>query len=140
MKMVVSDADALIALTHEGDVNHRKAITISTKLLEKGVTIIFPNTAILEAVTALKRALNLPEKSSLVNRQYYQGAFVVEYINENIQLLASKYYEKAVSKRNTAFDAVVVATAEELKADAIFSFDGWYKKLGFALLSDLYAR
>lgn len=137
MRTVVSDADALIALVHEDDVNHDRAITISAKLLEKGVNVIFPNTAILEAITALKRALNLPEKSALVNKQYQQGVFVVEYINESIQMLSSEYYEKAVSKQNTAFDAVVAACAKRLDSDAIFSFDGWYKKQGFKLTSDL---
>lgn len=137
MRTVVSDADALIALAHEDDVNHDRAITISAKLLEKGVNVIFPNTAILEAITALKRALNLPEKSALVNKQYQQGVFVVEYVNESIQMLSSEYYEKAVSKQNTAFDAVVAAAAKRLDSDAIFSFDVWYKKQGFKLTSDL---
>lgn len=63
MRIVVSDADALIAIAHEEDANHNKALTFSTKLLENGVNVIFPNTAILEAITVLKRALNLPEKS-----------------------------------------------------------------------------
>ena len=134
--LVVSDADALIALVHTEDANHAKAVAISTKLLEKGVTIILPNTAILEAITSLKRALNLPEKSALLNTQYQQGVFVVEYINEDIQMLSSKYYKEAISKKNTAFDAVVAATAKELNADAIFSFDQWYTKLGFTLASD----
>ena len=138
MRIVVSDADALIAITHEEDANHHKALIIATKLLEKGVNVIFPNTAILEAITALKRALNLPEKSALVNKQYQQGVFVVEYVNESIQMLASEYYEKAVSKQNTAFDAVVAACAKKLNADAIFSFDTWYKKQGFKLVSELF--
>ena len=30
--------------------------------------------------------------------------------------------------------------AKELNADAIFSFDDWYRKLGFTLASDLYAE
>lgn len=137
MKLVVADSDALIAIVHKDDTNHKKALAISTKLSQENAIVIFPNTAIIEAITALKRALSLPEKSALVNRQYQQGTFVVEYINEDIQMLSSKLYEKAVSKQNTAFDAVVAATAKKLSADAIFSFDGWYKKQGFKLVSDL---
>lgn len=137
MNIVVSDADALIALVHDQDVNHDKALALSTQFIERGITIIFPNTAILEAITTLKRALNLPDKSALVNKQYQQGAFVVEYINEGIQIQSSKYYEKAISKQNTAFDAVVAATAKQLNADGIFSFDQWYGKLGFKLASEL---
>lgn len=138
MNTVVCDADALIALVHDGDANHDKAVAISTKLLEKGVAVVFPNTAILEAITALKRALNLPEKSSLVNRQYQEGVFVVEYVDEKIQMLSGKYYEGAISKQNTAFDAIVAACAKKLNADAIFSFDEWYPKLGFKLAENWY--
>ena len=137
MKIAISDADSLIALVHQDDVNHDKAVTISKALSEQGITVIFPNTALIEAITALKRALNLPDKSEFVNKEYQKGAFVVEYINEDIQMLSSKFYEKAVSKRNTAFDAVVAACAEKLEADVIFSFDDWYQKLGFKLAEEL---
>ena len=137
VKLVVSDADALIALAHKDDSNHDKALVLSSKLAKKGVRVVCPNTAIVEAITALKRALNLPKESALVNEQYQKGVFIVEYVNEEIQMLSSQIYEKAVSKQNTAFDAIVAATAQKLKADAIFSFDGWYTKMGFKLVKDL---
>ncbi len=41
------------------------------------------------------------------------------------------------SKHNTLFDAVVAATAKKYQADAIFSFDKFYKKQGFKLASEL---
>lgn len=138
MNTVVSDADALIALVHEGDTNHNKAVTISSKLLEKGVDIFFPNTAILEAITALKRALNKPNLAHLINKKYQQGEFSVIYIDEEIQLMASRLFDqKANSKQNTIFDAIVVAAAKKYSADAIFSFDSWYPKLGMTLVKEL---
>jgi len=42
------------------------------------------------------------------------------------------------SKQNTLFDAVVAAMARRLNAAAIFSFDKWYEKLGFRLVTRLY--
>lgn len=67
-----------------------------------------------------------------------EGVFTVEYIDEEILKLATKYFEHANSKKNTFFDAIVAATAKRLEADAIFSFDNWYTKLGFKLASQVY--
>ena len=132
-KLAIGDADGLVALADEKDANHDRAQRVSKWLLDKGYEIIFPNTAILEAITALKRAKNLPEKAHLINRQYKAGAFLVEFINEEIQRRASSRFEKTVSKKNTIFDAIVIEVAVELQADYIFSFDGWYPKEGFKL-------
>lgn len=132
-KLVVGDADALVALADEKDQNFEKALKVSKWLLAKGYQIIFPNTAILEAITALKRAKNLPNKAHLLNKQYQAGAFMVEYIDEKIQRRASQRFESTISKKNTIFDAIVVETAVEFEADYIFSFDNWYSREGFDL-------
>lgn len=131
--LVVADADALIALVLEHDPNHKRAQQIADSLVNESVAIIFPVTVFPEAITSLKRAAKQPEKAHLINRQYLAGSFHVEYINEDIMKRASQIFEKAISKQNTLFDAIVAATAEKLEADAIFSFDEWYGKLGFKL-------
>jgi len=130
-RLVVGDADGLVALADEQDANHLRAQKVSEWLLTEGYEIVFPNTAILEAITALKRAKNLPEKAHLINRQYQAGAFLIEFITDEIQLKASQRFEKTISKKNTIFDAVVCETAIKLGADYIFSFDSWYLKEGF---------
>lgn len=132
-KIAVGDTDSLIALVYKDDANHIRARKISERLLSESYGIIYPNTAILETITTLKRALNLPDKAELINKQYQQGAFNVEYINREIQVRASRRFEKTISKKNTIFDAVVAETAVELGADYIFSFDNWYSKEGFTL-------
>ncbi|OGG13434.1 hypothetical protein A3D77_05060 [Candidatus Gottesmanbacteria bacterium RIFCSPHIGHO2_02_FULL_39_11] len=129
----VADADALIALTLEKDPNHDQAVLISKKLLEEGVNIIFPVTVFPEAITALKRAANQPEKAYLINKQLQQGIFRIEYPDEKILQKASHIFDQADSKQNTMFDALVAATADRLNADSIFSFDNWYPKLGYRL-------
>lgn len=135
---VVGDADSLIALAYKDDTNHEKARQIAENLLLRGYQIIYPNTAILEAVTSLKRALNLPDKAHLIVKQYIAGAFIIEYIDEDLQIEAGRLFdEKALSKKNTIFDAIVATTTKKLGADAIFSFDSWYAKLGFKLAQNL---
>lgn len=129
----IADADALIALVLEKDPNHGKAVSISGKLLNRGINIIFPVTVFPEAITSLRRAANQPEKARLINKQLQQGAFHIEYLDEEIIRYASGIFDQADSKQNTFFDAIVVATAKKLSADSIFSFDNWYPKLGFKL-------
>lgn len=132
-KIAVGDADSLIALAYKDDANHIRAKKTSEWLLLIGYEIIYPNTAILETITTLKRALSLPDKAALINKQYQQGAFMIQYVNEKIQLRASQRFSRTISKKNTIFDAVVAETAAELGADYIFSFDSWYPKEGFEL-------
>lgn len=132
-KVIVADSDGLIALTFEEDPHHKKALAILDTLTKEGFTIIFPVTVFPEAITTLKRSLNEPQKAHLINKKLQQGKFHVEYISEEIVKSATQIFDKAVSKQNTLFDAIVAATAEKLQADAIFSFDNWYTKLGFKL-------
>ena len=51
--------------------------------------------------------------------------------------LDDTYFNPDTSKKNTLFDCTVAAVAEEYKADAIFSFDKFYKSKGFKLASEL---
>lgn len=136
-KIVIGDADSLIALAYKNDANHVRAKKNSEWLQIQGYEIVYPNTAILEAITTLKRALNLSDKAQLLNLQYKEGVFTVEYIDDQIQLQASQRFSKFKSKKNTIFDAVVAETASALGADYIFSFDQLYPKLGFKLVSEL---
>lgn len=136
-KTIIADADILIALAYHSDTNHQKVKEITTKLLEKLYIVMFPNTALLEAITVLKRALNQPDLADKINKQYQRGVFGIIYIDEQIQLEASKLFNPAGSKKNTIFDAIVLATAKNVSADAVFSFDSWYKKQNFPLAQDL---
>ena len=136
-KIVVGDADALIGLSLEEDPHHENAHKIVEFLSKRAFTIIFPLTVFPEAITSLKRAANQPEKAHKLNKEYLDGVFQVEYVGEEIMRRAAEIFDKAKSKQNTLFDAIVAATAEKLEADAIFSFDDWYVKLGFKLAGDL---
>ena len=136
-KLLVGDADSLIALVFKGDANNPKAEDISRMIAAEGYDLIYPVTALTEAITTLKRSMSLTREAHFLNSQYQKGVFNVQYVDEEIVLSASKIFEKTVSKKNTIFDAIVAATAEKLEADAIFSFDDWYPKLGFKLAGDL---
>lgn len=135
---VVADADVLIALSLENDPHHHKAVAINHQLIAQETIIIFPVTVFPEVITTLKRAFNQSEKAHAINKAYLAGVFRTEYISEEIMSRAAEIFDqKAVSKQNTLFDAIVAATAEKLEAEAIFSFDNWYPKLGFKLAQEI---
>lgn len=136
-KIIVGDADSLIALTFKDDANNKRAEIISEMIVSRGYEVIYPITAILEAITTLKRSMSLAREAHFLNSQYQKRIFNIDYVDEEAALSASKIFETTVSKKNTIFDAIVAATAEKLEADAIFSFDDWYPKLGFKLAGDL---
>lgn len=133
--IVIGDADSLIALFLDYHANHERATSTLTKLNQAGTTAIYPNTAIAEAITTLLRKHSNPELASYLAQQYRDDRFAVEYVNEKMMKLATEIFKPKGSKKNTFFDAIVAATAKELNTDAIFSFDDWYKKLGFTIAS-----
>ena len=56
-------------------------------------------------------------------------------VNEQTMRAAFPYFKPdKASTHHTLFDAVVAATAKTYNADAIFSFDRWYKSLGLCWL------
>lgn len=135
--IIIGDADSLIALADKDDANNKKARHTSGWFLTKGFQVIYPNTAILEAITALSRAKNLHEKAKLLSEEYRMNTFSVEYVTLDIQTQAAEIFEtKSQSKKNTIFDAIVAATAKKYETNLIFSFDEWYPKLGFKLAGE----
>lgn len=137
-KIVVGDADSLIALINDRDAHHAKARTIVSALGQKNYTILYPNTAILESITALKRKLNLTAKAQLLARQFLQGAFMVLWVDEEIQKDAlARLVSEARSKQHTVFDSIVVSCAKRVAADGILSFDRWYQTLAIPLAEEL---
>ena len=137
-KTVIGDADSLIALVNNEDSNHQRAKRIVQGLAEKEYAIVYPNTAILEAITALTRKLNLRDKAELVARQSLEGGFGVAWVDEEIQKEALHFQlNNSGSKKNTVFDCLVVSCAKKISAVGIFSYDKWYSRLGFKLAAEL---
>src|SRR3989344_3082326 len=135
--VVIGDADVLIALYMEEDGHYNEASKTSNYLHTKGYSVIFPDTAIVEAITSFQRKFSSPKLAGILTDQYKKGVFAVEYVDENIMQLAADLFNPKSSKKNTFFDAIVASVAKSLNADAIFSFDNWYRKIGFRLASDL---
>lgn len=135
--IVVGDTDGLIAILHSEDINHKKAIKTVTRLISLNAQIIFSVTTIAETITTLIRKLNKPNLAAMVVERITNGELAIENTDTDMLNQALKVFNAKGSKKNTIFDALVVATAKKLDTNVIFSTDEWYSKLGFTLAIDL---
>ena len=138
--VVIVDADAIISFVYVGDENHPRAKAIMQQLATYQSSLLFPTTAICEAVTVLRGKLHRPEDASRIVHKFQSGDFPIQAVDQQNLSDAAGLYNPQSSKKNTLFDAVVAALAKHLHADAIFSFDRWYGKIGLTLASDLVAE
>lgn len=136
LSVVIGDSDGLIAILHEEDNNFQIAKKTVARLVQNDIQVIFPLTTIVETVTTLKRKLDKPKLASRVVGQITKGELAIETIDTELLGTALTIFEPSGPKQNTLFDAIVAACANKYKTNVIFSFDGWYRKLGFKLATD----
>lgn len=135
--VIIVDADGIIAQTDPKDPHHKKAQEISQKLVDMSAQVLYPVTAIAEANAHTQRVLN--SRASAYGTAVFFGSQETEVVGVSKQTLidALDYFSPTTSKKNTLFDCIVCSVAENYKADAIFSFDKFYKKKGFKLAFEL---
>ena len=136
-RVLIGDADGLIALLQEDDSNHEKAVRIARWCVEQHAEVIFPLTAIVEVVTTLQRRLTNPPLAEKVRQQTIEGQLVIDEVDRETLKHASTLFNPFGSKQNTLFDAVVAMVARKYGATAIFSFDGWYRQIGLTLAEEM---
>lgn len=137
LPIVIVDADAIVAQVYPNDSNHKLATTVSGTLNKLNAQAIYPVTAVLEATTVLQSRLNSGATAYGTATVFADPNIQVAEINQETLRNAMKYFSPKTGKKNTLFDCIVAAIAEEYKADAIFSFDKFYKRKGFKLASEL---
>lgn len=134
---VVGDADAIVAQASPQDLKHNEAVKIARRLINSQANVIYPITAVVEAVTHIQRALSSGATAYGTAQLMSDPATQVVEVDKQTLINALKYFSPTTSKKNTLFDCIVAAVAEEHKADAIFSFDKFYKRKGFKLAGGL---
>lgn len=135
--IVIVDADGIIAQTDPKDPHHKKAQEISQKLIQMSAQVLYPVTAIAEANAHTQRVLNSTASAYVTAVFFSSQETEVVGVNKQTLIDALVYFSPTTSKKNTLFDSIIAAVARGYKADAIFSFDKFYKKQGFKLASEL---
>ena len=137
---VIVDTDALFALFNKDDANAQKAENLLQILYEHKVRLLYPATTLVETIDTLQRRLKRHGEAAQVATLISASQFAIESIEPiSGELLknAATFFENYQSNQITLADCVVAAVAKKYNA-VIFSFDNWYKKLGFRLVTDLY--
>lgn len=135
--VVVVDADAIVAQAYPDDSNHKLAVSLSEMLNKLDAQVIYPASAILEATTVLQGRLNSGATAYDIAVAFSDPNIQIAEVNQTTLGRAIKHFSPTTSKKNTLFDCIVAAIAEEYKADAIFSFDKFYTTHGFKLAKEL---
>ena len=119
------------------DIHAEKTVHILQACPKREIVLLYPATAIAEAVTALQRRLRKPSLAQKIMDAIQEHQFIIEPVTQTTIEKASHAFQPDRSKKNTLFDAIVAAVAKENNALAIFSFDAWYKTQGISLASDI---
>src|SRR3954469_18474662 len=105
--LVIVDADTIISFINVEDANHSKTKQIMQQLVLLQGTLLFPTTAICEAVTVLRGRLNKPDEASRIIKKFQSGEFPIQAVDQQTIFDAAAVYKPLASKKNTLFDAVV---------------------------------
>lgn len=135
--IVIIDADGLIAQVDPRDVHHQDAQAVFARLQKMSAQVMYPVTAIIEAATYVQRILGGTKVAYGIVQALVDTQVLVAEVNQETLREAMGYFSPTTSKKNTLFDCVVAAVAEKVQADAIFSFDRFYKSKGFKLASEV---
>lgn len=136
MKIIV-DSDGLIGVSHVEDKHFVLANKLLQKLSREGAEFIYPATTIAETTAVLQIRLDSPETAEKIEEFTKSGLFNIEQVDKDLLVEAISLLGKNRSKHATLFDGIVAAVAKKHQADAIFSFDKFYKNKGFKLASEL---
>lgn len=135
--ITVVDSDGLIGSISSADIHHQRALVTLEALANRESLLIYPVTTLAESITLLQGRLKSPELAAEIIDLINTSAIYIEPVDAHIVRQAAILIDLKRTKHNTLFDAIVAAIALKYKADAIFSFDGFYKKQGFKLASEL---
>lgn len=138
MTLAIGDTDGLIALIYEKDIHHESAFAIVKKCYAEGIMIAYPAATIAEAITTSTRKFKQDHIARVILDQIGDDS-PLEIIETSTEIIkkAQKLFNLNSSRKNTFFDAIVASTAFQEGTDLVFSFDGYYKKIGLTLAQSL---
>src|SRR5438270_14048558 len=82
--LIIVDADAIISFVYVDDKNHVRAKAIMQHLASLQSSLLFPTTAICEAVTVLRGRLNNPNDAHRIVQKFQSGDFPVQAVDHEV--------------------------------------------------------
>ena len=135
---VLVDADALVALVKSNEPNHKKALFISETLQKKGCTWYMSPFTVGEIITVISHKVNQATAKKVLKELRRQNLNMLALKDEYLHL-TDDWFNKQNKKGASYFDCYNMALLERYKnqLNAIFSFDGIYKRNGFKIAEEI---
>ena len=135
---ILVDADALVALVKTNEPNHHRALSISSALQKKGCIWYISPFTIGEVVTVISHKVNQATAKKVLEELRKQNLNLLTLKDEHIHL-ADDWFNKQNKKGTSYFDCYNMALLERYgkQLNAIFSFDGVYKRNGFKMADEI---
>lgn len=135
---VFVDSDAFIAFIKKDDTNHKSAAQLYLRLKRRQVVFLTSNYVFAEVVTVLSYRLGQQVALAFIEQlRNNSHAIDIRMGDEQIFDLATDIFKRQASKNVSFTDCTNMAFLVCEGLDAIFSFDGIYKKNGFKTVKDL---
>lgn len=132
------DSDPFVALAKVDDINHQNAVGILKSLIEQSANFFTSSYVFSECITVISMRVGHDEAIKFIDAmQSKESKFVVERIDESIEIDAVRVFKEQESKNTSFVDCTNMALIRKLHADAIFSFDTVYKQNGILMVADL---
>jgi len=135
---ILVDADILVALVKSNEPNHKRALSISQTLQKKGCTWYISPFTIGEVVTVISHKINQATAKKVLEELRKQNLNLLTLKDEHLYL-ADKWFNKQTKKGTSYFDCYNMALLDRFgrQLNAIFSFDGVYKRNGFKTAEEI---
>ncbi|MBI4036222.1 type II toxin-antitoxin system VapC family toxin [Candidatus Daviesbacteria bacterium] len=137
VKAVVVDSDAIFALYNPNDPLNPKATRTFEQLIAQSFKLIYPTSVLFEIISLFQRVLPSPAVTTQLIEMIKNDQLLVHIVDEGILKNSAALFNPKGSKKNTLIDCSVAVVAKKIKADGVFTYDGFYTKQGLKLAEEL---
>src|SRR3954469_9561888 len=136
-RRIFVDADAFVALARKDDANHERAVSSLQRLIKQSVVFITSNYVFAESVTVISMYMGHAAAVRFIDAMRSdESDYLLQRATDVIGEVAIQIFKEQTSKNTSFVDCTNMAFLKQFHMDAIFSFDGVYKKNRFLLVED----
>lgn len=138
---VFVDTDAFVAAMKQDDPNHQRAKELFEKLKPRSTSFMTSNYVLAEVITVLSQRVSHEVAVGYMDTMTsVESTMMIHQVDAALDTQAREIFRVQTSKNISYVDCTNIALVRSLDLDAIFSFDGAYRKNKLPLVEDLLAE
>lgn len=130
--MIFLDTSAIYAWADASDPNHRAALDRLQGILNDGDELLTHNYVLVESVALLQARLGVSAATKLAHDA---GAFVIEWIDEELHAEGMRALERSRKRRVSFVDQISFLVMKRRHVTRAFAFDPDFESAGFQLFT-----